>query len=116
MVEKVQWRTISREDFERIVNVLITRDGDALGYAASAPSGRGGDGGIDIVFRDKTSGSVVHVFQLKHFPEGFSGAGVTVDASKSRSRSRQRQPWACRTGPWWCQKSLRTPNKSGFRS
>jgi hypothetical protein len=73
MADRVNWRTISREEFEAIVNVLITRHGEALGYASSAPSGRGGDDGIDIEFRDVSSGRLVHVYQLKHFPEGFSG-------------------------------------------
>jgi len=72
MATPVDWTRLERTDFERIVNVLITRDGEARGLTAVAPDGRGGDDGIDIELRDATSGRIVHIYQLKHFPEGFS--------------------------------------------
>ncbi len=72
MATHVDWTRLDRNEFERIVNVLITRDGEAHGFAAVAPDGRGGDDGIDIELRDATSGQIVHIYQLKHFPQGFS--------------------------------------------
>lgn len=72
MATHVDWGRLPRDEFERIVNVLITRDGEERGYAALAPSGRGGDDGIDIELRDQASGQIVQIYQLKHFPEGFS--------------------------------------------
>jgi hypothetical protein len=72
MATHVDWARLDRSEFERIVNVLITRDGDARGFISIAPDGRGGDAGIDIELRDPVSGRIVHIYQLKHFPEGFS--------------------------------------------
>lgn len=72
MATHVDWTRLERGEFERIVNVLITRDGDARGFVSVAPDGRGGDAGIDIALRDPASGRIVHIYQLKHFPEGFS--------------------------------------------
>jgi hypothetical protein len=72
MTQRVDWARISRDEFERIVNVLLTRDGAAHGYLAAAPSGRGGDAGIDIELRDSQTNKLVHIYQLKYFPEGFS--------------------------------------------
>lgn len=65
----------NREDFERVVESVIQRkwsvrtDGESY-----AVDGRGGDGGLDIyVTRDD---KIVHVYQLKFFPEGMSAGFI----------------------------------------
>lgn len=72
MATQVDWTRLDRNEFERIVNVLLTRDGEVRGFTAVAPDGRGGDDGIDIELRNAISGRIVHIYQLKHFPQGFS--------------------------------------------
>ncbi|MCC3318366.1 hypothetical protein [Nocardia africana] len=65
----VDWDRIGQSWFDRIVEVLIKRryrDADSV----IAVNGRGGDGGIDIEVRQ---GNRLRIFQLKYFPEGFSG-------------------------------------------
>ncbi|MFJ3386033.1 MULTISPECIES: hypothetical protein [unclassified Curtobacterium] len=72
MVTPVDWTRLERSEFERIVNVLISREGERQGLVVTAPDGRGGDDGIDIELREPDTGRLVHIYQLKHFPEGFS--------------------------------------------
>ncbi|MEJ1179604.1 MULTISPECIES: hypothetical protein [unclassified Pseudarthrobacter] len=69
---RIDWKHISEEDFNRVVEVLVTR----MYHHPPASEvvvldGRGGDGGIDIgvYVNDK----IDQIFQLKFFPEGFSG-------------------------------------------
>ncbi len=71
---------MSRDDFERAVESLVirvTERGDPR-LVARAVDGRGGDGGIDIDIRERATDHVVRIFQLKHFPQGFSGDRKTV--------------------------------------
>jgi hypothetical protein len=68
---KVDWKRITEVDFNRIVEAVVLRDAAQHGLEAFAIDGRGGDGGIDIEVR--RGGKTVHVYQLKYFPEGFSG-------------------------------------------
>ncbi|GGK54876.1 hypothetical protein [Nocardia camponoti] len=66
----IDWDTIGQEHFDRIVEALINHKYRGDGVAVLAVDGRGGDGGVDIeVHQD---GRVI-IFQLKYFPEGFSG-------------------------------------------
>ncbi|MGA0568622.1 hypothetical protein ACO2Q7_14930 [Rathayibacter sp. KR2-224] len=68
------WSTCSRDDFERLVEALLVREAEAEpGLCARAIDGRGGDGGIDVDVRVKKTAELIRIFQLKHFPEGFSG-------------------------------------------
>lgn len=65
----IDWDQLGQQRFDRIVEVLITRryrDADSV----IAVNGRGGDGGIDLEVRQ---GERLRLFQLKYFPEGFSG-------------------------------------------
>ena len=75
----LNWGTLDRGHFEQLIESLIIRvvqeDSDVV---VSAVDGRGGDGGIDVAVRTRTNGSVVRVFQLKHFPQGFSNGFKTV--------------------------------------
>lgn len=70
-VERVEWGRLPKDEFNRIVDVLITTHYGELGFEAQAVDGRGGDGGIDIDVRDTNTGKLVHIFQVKYFPEGF---------------------------------------------
>lgn len=69
----IDWSHISRDDFDRLVETLLLRiyHGPPV-TTAVALDGRGGDGGIDVGVYDQ-NGAIRHIFQLKHFPEGFSG-------------------------------------------
>jgi hypothetical protein len=69
---KINWRTISENDFNEIAESLIVRDRTGDGLVAQAVDGRGGDGGTDIDVRVERTGQVTEILQLKWFPEGFS--------------------------------------------
>jgi len=68
----IDWRLTTEADFNRIVDALIVKEFMSQDRVEAASiEGRGGDEGIDIgVWRD---GVLATIFQLKHFPEGFSG-------------------------------------------
>lgn len=76
-----QWATCGRESFERVVELLLQRKHQTEPREVQAVDGRGGDEGIDV---DVTSrdGAIDIIYQLKYFPEGFSGGF-------SRTRRRQ---------------------------
>ncbi|WP_259256830.1 hypothetical protein [Tsukamurella ocularis] len=68
----INWDTIGQLNFDRVAENLICRrypDADQA-YAVDGRGGDGGDGGKDIVIRQ---GNRTRIFQLKYFPEGFSG-------------------------------------------
>lgn len=69
------WQRVSKAQFERVAEGLIRRSGSAKnpGLDVKAVDGRGGDGGIDLDVTVKSTGQLVAIYQLKHFPEGFSG-------------------------------------------
>lgn len=70
---QVQWDRLDQPTFDRFVEPLITRlhltDDPEL--QVDVIDGRGGDGGIDIDVRKGSK--LLHIYQLKFFPEGFSG-------------------------------------------
>ena len=68
----IDWTTISEDHFNEVVEALLVKEWTTpSGLRAEAIDGRGGDEGIDVgVWRGD---SLVHVFQLKYFREGFSG-------------------------------------------
>lgn len=70
---KVDWKSLDQPAFDRIVEVLITRFHEESDPPAvvDAIDGRGGDAGIDIGVRQ--DGKLTHIYQLKFFPQGFSG-------------------------------------------
>lgn len=74
----VDWGAIGITKFETIVEALLARKWRDLGEFI-APDGRGGDDGIDIEVRQ---GNRRRIYQLKYFPDGFSG---------DRKSTRQRQ-------------------------
>ncbi|MFE3956048.1 hypothetical protein ACFXPS_17875 [Nocardia sp. NPDC059091] len=65
----IDWDRIGQQRFDRIVEVLVTRRYSNADSVIPV-NGRGGDGGIDLEVRQ---GGRVRIFQLKYFPEGFSG-------------------------------------------
>ncbi|MFD7008121.1 hypothetical protein [Rhodococcus jostii] len=65
----VDWDRIGIDKFERIVDTLMARKWQGIAEVI-CPDGRGGDGGIDIEVRQ---GERRRVYQLKYFPDGFSG-------------------------------------------
>ncbi|WP_280345971.1 hypothetical protein [Nocardia neocaledoniensis] len=66
----IDWHTIGQEHFDRVVEALINHKYRGADVEVIALDGRGGDGGVDIEVRQ---GGRVIIFQLKYFPEGFSG-------------------------------------------
>lgn len=70
----IDWDTIGQELFDRIIEALVQRVYGA-DWEVRPIDGRGGDGGIDIECLHKST-ERRHVFQLKYFPEGFSGKHV----------------------------------------
>lgn len=73
---RIKWSALDESTFNELVESLLVREFTADGQIAMALDGRGGDGGIDIELRSKRTGQLVRIFQLKHFPEGFSGGFV----------------------------------------
>lgn len=74
----VEWGMVGRPKFERLVDALLARRWRDIAKVI-APDGRGGDDGIDLEARQ---GGVRRIYQLKYFPDGFSG---------DRKTTRQRQ-------------------------
>lgn len=66
------WETCGREAFERAVELLLQRKHHAGPGLAQAIDGRGGDEGIDVDVTEP-DGTISTIYQLKYFPEGFSG-------------------------------------------
>ncbi|NWL31956.1 hypothetical protein [Paenarthrobacter nitroguajacolicus] len=68
----IEWKHIGEERFNRIVEALLMRLFHKPPHStAEVIDGRGGDGGIDVAVY--VNGRIDRIFQLKHFPEGFSG-------------------------------------------
>lgn len=67
----IDWKALGQNKFDRTIEVLLRRVWEKTGATVICPDGRGGDGGIDI--------DVHHLdghrstYQLKFFPDGFSG-------------------------------------------
>lgn len=82
----LNWGTLGEEKFNRAVELLVmkTVERDNPGLVVTAVDGRGGDGGIDLDVTVKKTGQLVAIYQLKHFPEGFSGRWA--DARKPQIR------------------------------
>lgn len=66
------WETCGRDAFDRAVELLLQRRHHAGPGSAQAIDGRGGDEGIDVDVTEP-DGTVSTIYQLKYFPEGFSG-------------------------------------------
>lgn len=67
------WDSCGQPKFDKIVNTLLTEDHrDGGPGALEVMDGRGGDGGIDLVLT-LPDGTIDTIYQLKYFPEGFSG-------------------------------------------
>ncbi|MGD1173401.1 hypothetical protein ACKUVQ_08965 [Mycobacterium seoulense] len=66
----IDWQSIGQADFDRVVEALILRRHRGTDARVRAVNGRGGDDGVDIEVVDDDR---LTVYQLKYFPEGFSG-------------------------------------------
>lgn len=73
---RVNWSRLDEETFNDLVENLLVREYTTDGQLAMAVDGRGGDGGIDIDVRARRTDQLINIFQLKYFPEGFSGGHV----------------------------------------
>jgi len=73
---RVNWSRLDEESFNSLAESLLVREHSTDGQTAMAVDGRGGDGGIDIDVRAKRTDQLINIFQLKYFPEGFSGGHV----------------------------------------
>ncbi|MEB0000531.1 hypothetical protein QN367_15720 [Cryobacterium sp. RTS3] len=72
-MSKINWSTIGESAFNELVEALLLRQQKEIsGTYARAIDGRGGDGGIDVDVRATKTDQLISIFQLKHFPEGFS--------------------------------------------
>jgi hypothetical protein len=76
MTDRVDWRHIDERTFNQLVDALLVREYTGNGLIAMAIDGRGGDGGIDIDVTVEKTGQFVNIFQVKYFPEGFSGGHI----------------------------------------
>lgn len=81
----INWRHIAKDEFEALVEALVVRDRTMGRLVGQAVDGRGGDGGIDIDVRVKSSNELVEILQLKFFPEGFSNGFKTREKQIKKS-------------------------------
>jgi hypothetical protein len=71
---QVEWSRLSEDEFNRFATAALLRHHrDDPEHEAWAPDDRGGDDGIDVGVRRKVDGVVEFIYQLKYFPDGFSG-------------------------------------------
>jgi hypothetical protein len=83
-VTGVDWDTMGRDQFDRLVECLLCRIHRRQVTATyHAVNGRGGDDGIDSIAVDHPD--VTKIYQLKYFPEGFSGGFRTRRTQVKRS-------------------------------
>lgn len=82
---RIVWSTIDERTFNDLVESLLVREFTRDGMVAMAVDGRGGDGGIDVDVRAKRTHQLTHIYQLKYFPEGFSGGHVNRRSQIKRS-------------------------------
>lgn len=100
----VPWERIGQERFDELVEALVPYQ-HPLGSRVDAVDGRGGDDGVDVAAREPhpETGKVVlyrdeHgrlvVYQLKYFPEGFSGphGGRRKQIKKSLNQAIRKNP------------------------
>lgn len=68
----IDWQHLDQPRFDRIVEALLVRihQGEP-GAVVEVLDGRGGDGGIDVAVL--IDGLIDTIYQLKYFPDGFSG-------------------------------------------
>lgn len=69
---RIDWAHISERDFNQLVEVLLIKMHATPPYRVDVIRGAGGDTGIDVVVW--LEGRAVRIYQLKYFPEGFTGA------------------------------------------
>ncbi|MFF2487234.1 hypothetical protein ACFVSU_12585 [Microbacterium sp. NPDC058062] len=83
----LDWGILGEEKFNRAAELLITKtiELDNPGLVVEAVDGRGGDAGIDLDVRVRRTGQLVAIYQLKHFPGGFSGDRKTTRRAQIRS-------------------------------
>lgn len=69
----IRWDRLDESEFNRLVEALLVKAKTTDGLIATAIDGRGGDLGIDIDVRVRSTKQLVEIIQLKYFPGGFSG-------------------------------------------
>lgn len=68
---RVDWATIKEEDFNRLVESILMKLHESGPGKPVVINGRGGDQGIDVAVWD--GDAVSTVYQLKYYPQGFTG-------------------------------------------
>jgi hypothetical protein len=69
----IKWAFLDEQTFNRLVEALLVAEYSTDGIRVMAPDGRGGDGGIDVGLYVERTSQFTQIYQLKYFPEGFSG-------------------------------------------
>lgn len=69
----IRWDRLDEAEFNKVVEALLVEEYTGGGLRSQAIDGRGGDGGIDVDVRVERTRQLTQIFQLKYFPEGFSG-------------------------------------------
>lgn len=78
----IPWDKLTQPEFDRLAEAYLTRHLSPRGRVVVL-EGRGGDGGIDVDFIEPDGTRTI--FQLKCFPEGFSGGFRTRRAQITKS-------------------------------
>lgn len=94
----VDWKHIAEDDFNRVVEaVLMRKYHHPPESTVEVIDGRGGDGGIDVAVY--VEDEIKEIFQLKHFPEGFSGG--FRDSRRRQIKESFDTAWANHKPPLW---------------
>lgn len=103
----MQFEKLEQSEFDRVVEALLLAEAKAGELRAQVLDGRGGDGGIDVGVWNN-AGHLVHIYQLKYFPQGFSGL-----FSKRRSQISDSfdTAWKTHQPPKWTLVIPRNPSR-----
>ena len=86
----IDWRTETKDQFDRIVFLLAQRWHGTAGWNVQRIEGRGGDTGVDIL-AEGPHGEYI-VYQLKFFPDGLTGGGRRRQVQRSLSTAVRHHP------------------------
>lgn len=102
----IDWKHVSEDDFNRVVEALLMRKYHQPPESrVEVIDGRGGDGGIDVVVY--VDDKIKEIFQLKHFPEGFSGG--FRDSRRKQIKKSFDTAWIKHEPPLWALVVPRNP-------
>lgn len=102
------WSVISEQTFNGVVEALLVAEFTTRETRARAINGRGGDTGIDVGVWT-ADGAVSHIFQLKHYRDGWSSTQVK---RRSKIRDSFERAWSAHHPAGWTLVTASNPTLS----